>query len=305
MSKSIKNFRLSICIIILLNSSIYGTAQSAYQYLDSASVAYCRGNIRHSIVYLEQFIKKFPESVLIDEVKFRVGELYQELRDYSNAILTLKSVLTLKEKNSEKSYEDFDEGIKYQPDFGAIILYFGEYRCPAIVKSEGLKALKYKACAELYEIYLHKQEFDSSIYYLNIANRNFFPNTGCGNGNAIIETQIALKFADVYLLKADTIGAIKHLFPVFFYQEGRICENARDLLGDLLKKSYSKERRNQILDQAISKVRLLKTVHDGEVYYEPYFSIFDTELNLWGENNRTVEEFQSWLRTNPYLQKLR
>lgn len=300
-----QHIKLLIFVSFFLCSSYQIIAQNKYECLDSASVAYCRGNIRHAIINLEQFIYQYPNDALIEEAKMRVGELYQEMRDYNKAIPIMKSIIELKEKDWEENYKNYEEGFNYQSNFDKIIPpYDEEYKCRQIIRSIGkLKEIKYEACTALYDIYLYKQDFDSSIYYLNIANTNYFPSGGCVNGNNIIKTQIAIKFADAYLLKRDTTNAIKHLFDVIFYFEGSVSSKAHGLLIDLLNSQYSKAQINQALEQAILNAKLIGEGNDKK----PYFSIFGNKVAIWlPESEReTEEEFRNWLRKNSYLQQLK
>jgi|GEM_PF-3991106 len=105
------------------------TYPGRYSHLDSATIAYCQGDIRPSIRCLERFLKFFSKDALFEEATLCLGEIYQEEKDFALAIPSLKSVLKFK----DSGLENYIEGKKYQPNFDTLFP-FGEDDIPTCVQ---------------------------------------------------------------------------------------------------------------------------------------------------------------------------
>lgn len=274
-----------------------------YSYLDSANVNYCRGNVRASIGYLEDFLKNYPKDVLSVEAAFCLGEIYQAEKDYALAIPLYHSVLNSKDSSRERMWENYTQGRKYQPNFDTLfpVNDFEERTCFQLVESGSPIDMKYRSCMDLYEIYLNMNVFDSCLTYLEIARNEYMPNYGgCVNGMRMELAFIANKEAQVYLLKRDTSNAIKGLLSTILYDEGESSRAAHKTLIELIHIKYSKSEIDQVLDEAIQSAHYASK--NG--YKQPVFFIFGHEIRIWAWEE-SDEKLREWLRKNPYLQKLR
>ena len=131
-------------VLLIIPTFCYAQSMRNFDYLDSASVEYCRGETRMVNYYLEQFIQKFPEDALIEEVMLRLGESYLEIKDFQPAKTKLVSVLNLKERDRK-----FDQdGALYHSNFDQMFPIYDSCfysRCLQIVKSNYLRNKKLRS----------------------------------------------------------------------------------------------------------------------------------------------------------------
>ena len=233
------------------------TNKFAIELVDSAKLAFCNNDTAKTIFFLEKIERDYPvDGVIIMSNKI-LGELYSAMgRDM-------------------EAKSKFFYALSYKP--ATFMTLRDADICDKIINNYSGPAAKADLCVAISQLYLKQKQFDSSLYYLNLADNDYLPYRGCGNGVIMYKSFLSMHFADHYLAAGDTTHAISRLLDFFMKPDGSPILLTNKLKALLLHKWTQAEITNQV-DQGFKNFTYHKTENGG----------YTISVNLFGH---TVKDY--------------
>ncbi len=190
-----------------------------------------------SFKYIVDSCPKYSDYV---RAEYNLGLSYLRLKNYSGSAAVLKRMLS---RNIEETVEDGGD-IMSNP--------YSNYA---------------NSCAMLLSgLYYEKQDYDSSLYYLELADKKYVYQHFCGT--EIREERIAMnvRFADLYFKLNRASEAEKMLLQQAFLQESH-AESSLALLKEYYKENGNKKKLLKEAQQAFKKMETtIKSENEREYY---------------------------------------
>jgi tetratricopeptide (TPR) repeat protein len=195
--------------------------------INAASKVFCAKDTLQAIKLLEEYILKFPKAGARRATKCKIATLHLEIGNWETA------------KNI------FEEVLKLPQDE----LVFGEHyeHCPIIVKGDLRNLTLFRACLNLSKIAILKSKFEEAKMYLSLAEKDYFPQTDCGNGYYLYMCEWIPYSAEYHLVMKDTSAAFKVYLTGFFNYEGSYSPRFIKEIRQVIRLKFSeKEIKNEI-----------------------------------------------------------
>lgn len=247
--------------------------------VDSAKIAFCNNDTGKTIGILERIEKLYPTDALIVLTNKDLADLY------------------IAKGKSEEAKAALLYGLNFLPT------NYPAYRdtdlCNKIINKHFLPRAKADLCVGLSQVYLKQNQFDSAIYFLNLADNKFLPYKDCGNGYYMYKSFLSPYFADYYLAIGDTTKAINRLLDFFMKEDGHTVLLTQKLKSILLRR-WTQEQIAEQVNRSLKELSFIKTSDGG----------FTVKLNLFGhtiENHDfgNIKELSALYRKDPSLKILR
>ena len=293
-------------LTLTLMTVVWGQQLPQCDLLKTASIALCKNDYDLALTTLNQFQKEFPEHALIEEVSQQIGHLYFLKGDYDIAKAELQDIIN--GQNIGQDNNDY-KSLECETSWDTASIH-----CMKIVFPEPYVHLQHWACLDLYEIFKSDNKLDSALNYLKLADKEYFFNYYCGNGNDMKDIQIALLYRDIYLAKGDTIAAVNQLTKVIFkYESG--YQEVRKSLKELLTSMYPSEQLKSEIAQAIESLEKKVIDRNGKPYSWFEIQLFEQSVRIpmtltyWRKDGElltieTTEQMQERLKTENFIKEL-
>lgn len=256
----------------------YTINKKALKLVDSAKVAFCNGDTSLTITTLESIEINYPTDALIVSTNRALAQLYiaKGKTAYAKAKLLY--------------------AFSYTPtNFPA---YREDDVCDKILKRQEYSRAKADLCVDLSKIYLAQKAYDSSLYFLNLADSAFLPYTDCANGIYMYRSYLSPFFADHYLATGDTAKAFARLLDFFMNPNGNTNLLAQKLKTLLLQK-WTPE---QIKGEVDKGLRTLQFTKIGDSEFLIQFTLFGHTIRDYGHGK--VGHYKKLYKSDPGLKIL-
>ncbi|HLP93821.1 MAG TPA: hypothetical protein VK168_07270 [Saprospiraceae bacterium] len=274
----------SVLLIYILLSTIliHANGQSCRRYLNDAATAICKNDTFSSLKSLIKYSKSCKDGNLVISSYILQGALYDALGDPNKSIHMLKKAVK-KYKKPENIQDISDECLWVNNAL------FGSY----IVTD-------YTIFRAISKIYIKEAKYDSSLYFLNIIDRNSIPHySGDVNGQIRIETSLAIQYSECYLGLGDTISAINKLIPFSIFNEGAESKRLLNMLKPLLHSKYSKDRITEEIESSIMLAKEVKKIdQNGFEGHSIDYILFKQQIPFL---NFSMPEFERFIKNNENL----
>lgn len=228
---------------------------------------------------------------------FEEGNELLKLKDYQNAIVSYRYIVTNHSKNQLYSKAYYNLGYSYylnnQIDSASIVFKkilnsnFNEKENSGRSIMENPFANYCHYSSELLsKIYYDKKDFDTSLYYLSLSDTTFPLLTNCGNAFAENQINYAIKYSDLFQKLHTNEKAIQKLLKAIFITD---FDNSKIILelNELLK---GKKDLKKKLKSALKKVYPHEFLYNGQKYNQYYFQFLNTEIEIpFGYDDQTYE----------------
>lgn len=221
--------------------------------MDSAKVAFCENDTLKTITILETIEKTYTTDALIVFTNKALADLYLIRGKIVCAKEKILYALTYKPTN-RAGFKPIDT-------------------CNKILSVHNFLRTKADLCVAISQLYLNEKQFDSTIYYLNLADNRLLPYGDCANGMIMYKSLLSPFFADYYLAVGDTTKAIARLLDFFMQHDGNWKLLTQKLKSILLLKFTQKEITKQV-DKGLRELKFIKIDNYN----------FDVSLTLFGHN---------------------
>jgi hypothetical protein len=260
---------LSVLFGILSNTSAqsYDINKDVVRLVDSARRAFCEKDTLRTIAILESIQKKYPTDGFVLSTNKALAELYIIQGRREEAKSKLLYALTYKNTSS--------------------LVFMQEDDCDKLLNRHLVLTARADLCVSLSKMYLNEKQFDSSLYYLNLANGEYLPYKTCGNGMNMYRSFLSPYFADCYLAMGDTTNAITRLLSYLINMDGNTVLLARKLKPILLQKYSQKD----IAKEVRKGLKELNYTKIDDTYYVclPLFGY--TIKEYWGSKPKHYKKF--------------
>lgn len=200
----------------------------------SATSAICINDTVAASVYLDKYINNCKKDKLLPLVFLMQSEIYVRNKHEEKAIESLKNALLFFSNNfSVYSFRDTCHWMA------------------GITKGNYIIS-QYLFLIKISDLYAKKNDFHTAINYLNMIDRDHIPGfSGCVNGMRMIETEIAIRYADCYFNLKDTLNGVHRLVDYAIYNEGDISDKLIKRLKEILVKKYTQAQIVEEIEQSI------------------------------------------------------
>lgn len=278
---------LLACLILFYSSNIFAQENDC-ELLKAASNAYCINDYQTAVDFLIKFRENYKEHLLIEEVNYKIVELYCDLKDYEKAKKEIEYVLSLNFKEVE-DYLDRDTTCQE---------YFNikTDNCWKIVYRSYENNFKYNTIYRFYKIYLEEKNYNKALEYLLLAKKT--PNYHmCGFSVMIQHDENLNNLVDLYLKLGKTDSAIYALLPIVFNEAYFGQYQLHDLAISLLKKYYDINDIRKKLDISIENLIVENIKSDLESSRTEYsIQFLNQKINLSIGNNNPSTYSKSTLQ---------
>ena len=138
--------------------------------------------------------------------------------------------------------------------------------------------MRYGATMDVYECYKGLKQYDSALYYINLADTGCRYNTDCGNDAEDEAARRQVKIKNLYLLMNDTLNAEKVLMKMALLEIGPT--QVKELLGYLLKHHTAVDLKKQFTSAMKTSY---KDVRPRYALYRDNYIIFLGNRMYWGD----------------------
>jgi hypothetical protein len=219
--------------------------------LDSAKILFCNSDTIGTITVLEEFRDHYPNDVMIMMTNKALANLY------------------LIRGQPDLALEKMKYAIYYKPTKYSSYNFKSDY-CSKILTGLNYSEGKADLCISVSQLYLSQNNFDSSLYFLKLADYEYLPYKDCGNGTNMYRSFLSTYFADYYLKKGDTVNAINRLLDFFMNTDGNTKLLTKKLKSILLLKWTQKAITDEV-NKGIRQIKFIKKKDDG---FEIYITLF-------------------------------
>lgn len=218
--------------------------------IDSARFAFCANDTLKTIAILERIGKLDSADEFIIPANKALAELY------------------LLQGRKEEAKVKLLYALKYNRING--LVFMGKDVCDKLLNKHFTLRAKADLFVVLSTVYLNEKQFDSALYYLNLADKDSLPYRSCGNGIMMYRSYLSPYFADCYLAMGDTVNAIARLLDYFMNINGNTVLLTRKLKSILLQK-YSQKEITAEVRKGLKALTFTKTEDDDLVISFPLF----------------------------------
>jgi tetratricopeptide (TPR) repeat protein len=264
-----KKLLLILLVVLTLNVKTSGQdhvlSRQISQLIDSAKNALCKNDTIKAVKLLEKIEQLYPTDMAILCTNQVLAELY----------IAAGRVDEAKNKLLYAFY--------YSPVNNTV--YTKTETCNTALSDFSFPRAKADLCVSLSRFYLNQQQFDSSLYFLNLADGDFLPYRNCGNGMISYRSYLSTCFADYYLSVSDTTKAIRRLMDFLLKTDGNTTLLTQKLKTILLSK-WTQSEISQEIDKGLKKLKFSKGDQDDEIVIS--FTMFGYTINERGYGKRKV-----------------
>jgi hypothetical protein len=232
--------------------------------IDSAKHTFCENDTLTTIAILESIEKSYPTDGSILSTNKALAELYILQGRREEAKGKLLYALNYKRTSS--------------------LVFLEKDVCDKLLNKYLMLSAKADLCVVLSNMYLNEKLFDSALYYLNLADNEYLPYRGCGNGMLMYKSYISSYFADCYLAMGDTTNAIARLLDYFMNINGNTVLLTRKLKSILLQK-YSQE---EITAEVRKGLKALTFTKGEDDHLDISFPLFGHTIKDYGYGKAKV-----------------
>jgi tetratricopeptide (TPR) repeat protein len=120
---------------------------------------------------------------------------------------------------------------------------------------------KADVCISISQVFIKRNNFDSSLHYLKLADDRYIPYRGCVNGIMMYKTNLSLFFADHFIAQGDTVQAINRLIDYLLYVDGDTNAIAKKL-KTILRYTYSQQQINDEIEKGLDNLKIVSGKKD-------------------------------------------
>lgn len=225
-------------------------------YFDEGSRALDDSNYTLALNNFRYIIINHPRNALYPRAFYNIGISYYLLKKYDSAKVIFQSIL-----RSNFNEEDASgNGIMDDP--------YTNY--------------KHRSTFLLHAIFKKRQQYDSALYYLVMADTAYPYLHFCGNEFAENTIFFALCYGDLYNKMGKHKKAERSLLKVAFSNHLASNEQAIDSLKELMSKYEDKEELKQQLDYAINNYAIDTSYYDSgkDTSYTYYVTFMKTKIDI-------------------------
>ena len=269
--------------MVLITSQICGqgvaSSLHAFKILDSASMSLCLGDTTNAIAILERIESSFPTGAVISISNQALAQLYLINRRIADAKQALNYALW------------------YHPTDSVFFVKDREF--DKLIRTVRYSSAKADICVLLSKLHLSEYNYDSSLYFLTLAEKQFLPYKDCGNGVNMYHSFLSTFFADHYLAVGDTTKAIVRLLDNLLNLDGDSKFVAQKLKKILLKNLTQRE-----ITQELNRARRAITFSKiGEQEFSVSLSFFGYSVKQYASG--TISNYKRSFLKSPGFVELR
>ncbi|SFN33578.1 hypothetical protein SAMN05428949_2473 [Chitinophaga sp. YR627] len=244
------------------------------QLIDSAQKAFCENDTSKTIALLERISQLYPTDPMVVSTNKVLADLYLAKHQIAAAKARLIYAFT------------------YMPTGNRFLLE--KDTCGRRLNlSNNYGLAKADVCVALSQLYFGEKRFDSSGYYLRLADREYLPYQDCLNGVHSYQAFLSPYFADYYLAIGDRDKAIARLLDFFMNRDGDMVLIVRKLQAILLQHWTQKEIKRQVK----KGLRQMKFTEAEDDRFRISLTLFGHTINSVGYGDR--RHYKVMYRKNP------
>lgn len=275
---------LLICVLVFglcptISGQDYEVNAHVVKLVDSARISFCKNDTVATITILEKIERLYPTDGLVAFTNKVLADLYIAANKTEEAKAKLLYAITYKSTN----YPAFRN-----TEF-----------CNKILNVNIISITKADLCVSISQLYLRQQQYDSSLYFLNLADNKFLPYKDCANGMYMYQSYLSPYFADHYLAVGDTTKALARLLDFFMKRDGNTKLLTQKLKSLLLQKWTQKEITAQI-DKGLKGLTFTKEDDDE---FTINLTLFGHTIKNYGYGKTKV--YRDYYLKDPSLKMLR
>lgn len=251
--------------------------QAAAKLVDSAKMAFCGKDTLKTIAILESIEKLYPTDGLVIATNKALAKLYAA------------------KGRTEEAKAKLLYGFSYKPVNYPV--FTNTDTCHIILNRHLIHCAKADVCVDLSQLYLSEKKFDSSLYYLNLADNELVPYKTCANGVFMYRSYLSSYFADYFLTIGDTAKAMVRLFNYFLKMDGDF-RSLTERLRSLLLQKYSQK---EITAQVRSGLKELRFEESDDHFYI-CLTLFGYTIKEYGLGDKRL--YRKFYRKHPSLKML-
>jgi hypothetical protein len=115
---------------------------------------------------------------------------------------------------------------------------------------------KADVCISISQVFNRRNNFDSSLHYLKLADDRYIPSRGCANEIISYKTYLSLFFADHFIAQGDTTQAINRLIDYLLYVDGDTNAIAKKL-KTILRYTYTHQQINDEVEKGLANLKIV------------------------------------------------
>jgi hypothetical protein len=281
-----KRFDMKMYLVLIVLFFVLSAGASAQKWavnhaatkmVDSAKLAFCENDTLKMIAILERMERLYPTDGLIIGTNKALANLY------------------LAKGRTTEAKAKLLYGISYKPV--NYPFFANTDTCSKMLLRHIMPSVKADVCVDLSQIYLNEKKFDSSLYYLDLADNKFLPYKDCGNGVFMYRSYLSPYFANYFLAIGDTAKAMVRLFNYFLKMDGNY-KLLTEKLKSLLLQKYSQQ---EITQQVRSGLKRLK-FEDSDDHFYLCITLFGYTIKEYGSGDKKL--YRKFYREHPSLKML-
>lgn len=271
--------------ILLCGCRMAVSAQSArintaiIQLIDSAKQAFCENDTSKTIVVLERIGQLYPTDPMVVSTNRVLASLYVAKGETVVAKAKLMYALT------------------YIPT-GNRLLLEKDTCLGKLQLDSNYDQAKADVCVALSQLYFNEKRFDSTGYYLRLADGEYLPYQDCLNGVHYYRSFLSPYFADYYLATGNRDKAIARLLDCFMSRDGDMVLVTRKLQTILLQQWTQKEIKKQV-KKGLRQMTFTKEEDDR---FRISITLFGHTINNVGYGNK--RHYKRMYKKNPGVSML-
>lgn len=233
------------------------------QLIDSAKKAFCENDTSKTIIILDQIGQLYPTDPMVVSTNKVLADLYVAKDQMAAAKVRLIYAFT------------------YMPTGNRFLLEKDTCRRSLHLNNNYGQA-KADVCVALSQLYFREKRFDSTGYYLHLADGEYLPYQDCLNGVHYYQAFLSPYFADYYLAIGDRDKAIARLLDCFKSRDGDMVLIVRKLQAILLQQWTQKEIKRQV-KKGLRQMKFTKADDDR---FRISITLFDHTITSAGYGSR-------------------
>jgi tetratricopeptide (TPR) repeat protein len=248
--------------------------------IDSVKAAFCKHDTAKTIAFLETIDKDYSDDAAIISTNKVLAELYMTKGRVNEAKEKLQYAFALKPVN--------------------YYVYGNTTICNKILSYLEPGRARADVCVAMSQLYLKENRFDSSMYYLQLADNQFFPYKN-GSNYYMYKSYLSPYFADHYLAVRDTVKAAERLLDYFLKRDGDTRLLTRKLKSVLLYHHSRKEITREV-KKGMQDMEFV-TLNDGSLVMRT--TLFGYTIREYGAAGEDIKTFKSYYKNHESWQLLR
>lgn len=287
--------RIVLLIVLLFSTFIFSQKKEKSQKYDQGELLFLKAenylSVFNESIYVNDSLEELDTLNKQDKIKY---EVYSEIREnIYDDVLDIYSDIVEKHSKSKIFFKSLynkafiEKELGYIEDAIETNIQLINSKANDLEKGglgEGLMAEPYanyknRACRNLVNLYIEKQDFNKAKKYFNLT-RNYPYQHFCGNAHATDEVHMASLESNIYIgLKQDR-EALRCLLPYVFGNLLTESTYVEDLAFDLVEKLDVKTQiKNEIESQA-GNIKARKVKYGKDKVEEYFITLFDKEINI-------------------------